>query len=39
MTDSEQKDKHWTRTYVSVFIIGILFIILFALFTSTFNLP
>jgi len=39
MNQKEKNEENWTKTYLGVFLLGIFYVILFALFTFTFNLP
>jgi len=39
MNHKEKKEENWTKTYLGVLLLGIFYVILFALFTFTFNLP
>jgi hypothetical protein len=39
MKKTEEKEINWTRTYITVGILGVVFVILFWLFTITFNTP
>lgn len=39
MNEDNTKDESLNKTYIIVFVLGIIYVILFGVFTSTYNLP